>query len=424
MSMMLAQHHGGLMATQPTALRASAHHGYKSWTSTWYDDQKRRRTKRFGRVDDVTRREANARYLRWMAEWKDKRHIQNPGDPSSYNVSHLCVAYLEHCRTIYVKRGKPTSHHWQFEAAMDWLTRELGSRPVNSIEAPDIVKLRDAMIDTTDRYGDTRPLALSTINGRLRIIKQAFAWARMYGLVDKATAYDVSLVPGLRAGRSRAVAAKKILPVPQEVLDATLAVATPTIAAMIRLQLITGMRSGEMCDMRVCDLVKDGEDVVYRPIHHKTEHHEKDRVIVLGPRAQEIIRPFVDRRVKISEYVFLPSEAHRELLEMRGKPKVMAYQMSRSNFKPGRCYITMTYYGQVERTCDRAFDANGLKRKRRDFSHRWHPHQLRHNTATRLREEFGIEAANDALGHDSFNTTGIYAERSLKRQKEIARKVG
>jgi integrase len=413
-----------LMATQPTPLRASAHHSYESWTCTWYDDRKLRHTKRFGRCDEIGWREANARYRRWLNDWSEKRHIQNPGDPSAYTVAHLAETYREHCKGVYVKRGELTTHHWQINAALDAIIAALGTRPVDDIEAPDIVKLRDGMIDAKDRHGAVIALGIGTVNGRLRIVKQMFAWARLYGLVQKATAYDVSLVPPLKAGRSKAKAAGKVLPVPADVLEATLLHATATIAAMIRMQLATGMRSGEMCQMRVCDLVKDGDLMVYRPASHKTEHHDKDRVIVLGPKAQEIVQPFIDRRVKLSEFVFLPAEAHRERLEQIGFAKVMAYQMSRSTFKPGRSYATETYYGQVYRTCDRAFDPKGVKRDTRDYSHRWHPHQLRHNYATATRAVFGIEAVADALGHSSFNTSGIYAEKSLERQKEIARKVG
>jgi integrase len=54
----------------------------------------------------------------------------------------------------------------------------------------------------------------------------------------------------------------------------------------------------------------------------------------------------------------------------------------------------------------------------------WHPNQLRHAWATRMREAYGIEAASDGLGHSSVDITEIYAERSLKRAIEVAKEVG
>ena len=57
-------------------------------------------------------------------------------------------------------------------------------------------------------------------------------------------------------------------------------------------------------------------------------------------------------------------------------------------------------------------------------AHRWHPHQLRHNAATELRKEFGLEAARIILGHRSAAITEVYAERSEEQAIEAMAKVG
>ena len=54
----------------------------------------------------------------------------------------------------------------------------------------------------------------------------------------------------------------------------------------------------------------------------------------------------------------------------------------------------------------------------------WHPHQLRHNAATILRKEFGLETAQILLGHRKADITQIYVERDLNRALEIAAKIG
>jgi integrase len=56
--------------------------------------------------------------------------------------------------------------------------------------------------------------------------------------------------------------------------------------------------------------------------------------------------------------------------------------------------------------------------------HRWHPHQLRHNAATRLRREYGIEAARVILGHHSLEVTEIYDEKDVAKAKQIMSEVG
>ncbi len=55
---------------------------------------------------------------------------------------------------------------------------------------------------------------------------------------------------------------------------------------------------------------------------------------------------------------------------------------------------------------------------------KWHPHQLRHNAATRLRRQFGIEAARVVLGHRSAAVTEIYAEVDRAKAAEIMARIG
>ena len=54
----------------------------------------------------------------------------------------------------------------------------------------------------------------------------------------------------------------------------------------------------------------------------------------------------------------------------------------------------------------------------------WHPNQLRHNAATRLRKEFGLEMAQIILGHSSPTTTLIYAEADDAKALDVMGRVG
>jgi integrase len=57
--------------------------------------------------------------------------------------------------------------------------------------------------------------------------------------------------------------------------------------------------------------------------------------------------------------------------------------------------------------------------------YRWHPHQLRHTTGTLIRQEFGLEAAQLALGHSSAKVTdAVYAERDAGRVIEVMKRIG
>jgi integrase len=141
----------------------------------------------------------------------------------------------------------------------------------------------------------------------------------------------------------------------------------------------------------------------YTPAAHKTEHHGRPRVVYLGPRAIRVIRPFL--RADPAAYLFSPQDAmaaRRVTRRRLRKSKVQPSQADRRTVDPkrpaGRRYDTAAYRRAIEYACARA----GVPR--------WHPHQLRHNCATRLRRAFGLEAARVVLGHTSAAVTELYAE--------------
>jgi len=115
--------------------------------------------------------------------------------------------------------------------------------------------------------------------------------------------------------------------------------------------------------------------------------------------------------------------------------------------KPGTHYTVDSYRRAVERACDKAFPPPAplarregetvahwmlrltphqkaeLKSWRR--AHRFHPYQLRHTVATQIRRQFGLEAAQLALGHASaMITDAVYAERDAARVIEVMQRVG
>jgi site-specific recombinase XerD len=56
--------------------------------------------------------------------------------------------------------------------------------------------------------------------------------------------------------------------------------------------------------------------------------------------------------------------------------------------------------------------------------HGWHPHQLRHTAATRLRKHYGLEAARVVLGHRSAAVAEVYAEIDQTKARQIMAEVG
>jgi integrase len=79
---------------------------------------------------------------------------------------------------------------------------------------------------------------------------------------------------------------------------------------------------------------------------------------------------------------------------------------------PEDVYDVKAYRRAIARACERA----GVPS--------WHPHQLRHNAATRYRRERGIEVARVLLGHRSAVTTAIYAEADRVAASKVMLEVG
>src|SRR5688500_942558 len=84
---------------------------------------------------------------------------------------------------------------------MQALVDSFPSRNASSVEGPEIAAVRDAII--RGEGGDGKPYvrAVTTVNDRLYLIKQAFLWGRERGMVSKDNLFDIMQVKPLRAGR-------------------------------------------------------------------------------------------------------------------------------------------------------------------------------------------------------------------------------
>src|SRR5262249_20791368 len=169
--------------------------------------------------------------------------------------------------------------------------------------------------------------------------------------------------------------------------------------------------------MRSCDIDTSGRVWIYTPPEHKTEHHGKRRQVYLGPRAQAVLKSWL--RVNLAANLFSPREAMEERkarLRQDRKTPVQPSQRDRPKPKPkrppGERYDTASYRRAIAYGCKKA----GVPR--------WHPHQLRHNAATKVRKEFGLDVARAVLGHSSPAVTEVYAELDSAKAAEAMEKVG
>jgi integrase len=186
----------------------------------------------------------------------------------------------------------------------------------------------------------------------------------------------------------------------------------------------TGARPGEVCAFKPCHLDRTGKVWVYSvpPEANKTEHHDQERKVYIGPRAKKILKPWLEG-ISLEEYVFSPISAEqlRQKVRRDGRktplyPSHLKLQAAKRELAPKRPkrnrYDPASFRRAVKRLCTIAHVPA------------WTPNQLRHNAGTRFRKKYGIEVARILLGHRKLNTTEVYAELDLKKARSAARRLG
>ena len=261
-----------------------------------------------------------------------------------------------------------------------------------------------------------------------RPFKSMFRWAVENDLCPATVWQGLLAVRGLAKGRTKAREPKPVLPVADEVVDATLPHLSPVVQDMVAFQRHTGARPGEVCTLRPCDVDRSGDVWLYRPESHKTEHHDRGRIIAIGPKAQAVLLPYLLREA--TAFCFSPRESEvrrREALrESRVTPMTPSQEARRPKSRPRRCakdrYTKDSYRRAVARAVELVNEAR--EKVGADPLPHWHPNQLRHSMGTEVRRQYGLEGAQVVLGHAKANTTEIYAERDQRLAVEIARKLG
>lgn len=331
--------------------------------------------------------------------------------PSQLTVARLCLKYVnEHARGYYVKNGRNTSELVSIQMALRPLLKQFGKVKVVDFGPTKLKQVRQTMLDN----GVVR----KSINRNIGRIRRMFKWGVENEIVPTAVHVALSAMAGLRYGRSSAKEGEPVLPVPATDIVALEPHVGRQVWAMIQLQLVTGMRPGEVRTMRMCDINMSGATWEYRPAEHKTEHHGRQRVIFIGPIGQEIVRPFL--KADRTRYLFSPAEAREEFDAERRENRQTPMTPSQTKRKrktapvkkPGECYSVTSYTRAIKNACKVAEVAT------------WTPNRLRHNAATNLRQQFDIETVRTILGHASGFTTEIYAELDHDKARGVIAAIG
>lgn len=333
-------------------------------------------------------------------------------DGSPITINELVLVYRRHTHQYYRKNDQVTREAYIIDEAIRTLRKHHATTFLADFGPVALDELRNKMIGDLD-------WSRKYINKQVSRLVRMFVWAAEKELVEPSVPMALKALAGLKKGRSAARESAGVTCVDDAVVDATLQILPEMIADMVRFQRLTGARPGEVCSLRPCDLDKSADVWIYRPSAHKTEHHEKDRLIAIGPKAQRLLGRYL--ACKVDSFCFSPAESERmrrDNIALTRKTPLSCGNRRGTNRKskpkrmPKDHYTTDSYRRAIHRACER------LKQEK------WSPNQLRHTSATEIRKRFGIEAAQVVCGHENANVTQIYAERDLDLAKQVAREVG
>ena len=371
---------------------------------------------------------SKAEYERLVGEWLTAgRPTHASRSANDVTVSELIAKFWTFAKGFYMKNGKPTGTAANFRPVLSLMRESYGHTAAAEFGPLALKAVRARMIE----LGNSRRY----VNDNVDRIRQMFKWGASEELIPPNVFQALTTVSGLRKGRTEAREPEPITPVEDGVVEATLDQLPTLLADMIRFQRLTGCRPGEACKIRPCDLDTSGEVWAYTPESHKTEHHGRQRVIYIGPKAQDVLRPYLLRDK--TAYCFSPKDSERKRRAVQHDQRKTPLSCgnrpgSNKRRKPNRTagdrYNKDSYCRAIHRACDRAFpppkELEGDELKAWRNSQRWNPNQLRHAAATEIRKRFGLEAAQVTLGHANADVTQVYAERDMTLAAKIMKDVG
>lgn len=350
-------------------------------------------------------------YDRLLAEWLASGRSPTVATDAKLTVVEIAARYLKFAAEYYTKNGRCTGVTPQIKLSLRYLKDWYGREPAEGFGPVALKALRQRLVEE----GHSRRY----INDHVDRIRRLFKWAAGEELIPETTYRALLLVEGLKRGRTSARETDPILPVTDEIVEKTLGGLPEVVADMVRIQRLTGMRPAELCQIRPTDINRKGDIWAYRPASHKTEHHGRERVIFVGPKAQAILLRYLARDPQEGCFQPRDSEAKRLATLHSARKTPIHYgnrpgtnRKRRPQTQPGAAYTTASYRRAITRACDKV----GVEH--------WSPNRLRHTAATEVREKFGLEAAQIILGHASADVTQVYAERDHQKGVEVARLIG
>jgi integrase len=344
------------------------------------------------------------------------RLILGTAASDSGSVHSAVVAFLRHAKEYY--RGNNEFEMLKGVGAM--IVEPFGHLPIEQFGAVQLKAVRQAMIG--------RGWCRKTINSRVGKLRRMFRWGVSEGIVPETVFGSLAALAPLMAGRCGTVPeSKRKEPVLRSTIDATLPYLSSVVTDMVELQWLVGMRPTELCELRTCDIDRSADPWAYRP-RHKNQWRGQSLVYYFGQQSQAILSRRMDPKHP-DRPLFQPETAAREYVaqsrkQKAGEPLTIRRMFRASYNKSSYRKAIVSAVRQANKARLEQAEWQGIAADQVELVPHWHPHLLRHSKATALRSSHGIEAARAALGHASFDSTEIYAERDDALARRVATETG
>ena len=205
-----------------------------------------------GRYDESAAHEKGHRLIaEFLANGKRLRV-----EPQAVTVTELIAAYLIHVEDTYRRHDGTVNRDTvaNITLALDTAKEFYGTARVVEFGP---LALR-ACVNAWVASGKRR----TTVNKRLGDLKRLFKWGVSMEMIPPAVFHGLSTVEGLRHGRCTAKESRVVVAVAEShVLALQSHVARP-VWGLIRLQWLSGARSGEILKLRRCDIDTTGDPTI------------------------------------------------------------------------------------------------------------------------------------------------------------------
>lgn len=243
----------------------------------------------FGRNELAGRKQ----YQEWLSKLIEADSAPMAPEGVSPLVAELVAVYLKEAAPKLDERDQRRAHF-----ALSTLSEKFGHVEASAFRVREIEamaehfgNIRKTVRKTMERTGP--PLSMRYVRKLMGCIRACWNWLALRDLVTAESAAKVALAVA-RGKTYGGINPPAVRPVRSDHCAAVLAECKPRIAAMAKIQLLTGMRTGELISMSADQIDRGTLPWVYRPVKHKNAWRGKDRAIYISEEAAKILMPYLD----------------------------------------------------------------------------------------------------------------------------------